>query len=258
MVHDLQFVAGGDGTVTTFELKTVMRSQGLNPTEAKLKDIINEVYADGNGIVGFPEFLTMMMRLMRYSDLTEEAIMEAKEAFSLFDKDGNGYILTAELRQVMTSLRALLLIHLRPLVLVSRSTLLGLKPTEAELRDMIEADADGNGMVGLPGFLTMVQKTHDSDPEAEVKEAFKVFDRDGNGYISAYELQLVMTNLGALLLLIHLRPLALVLRSPFRIGEKLTGKEIDEMICEADIDRDGQISYDGAHSSSLSGSYMSS
>ena len=92
-------VHGGDGTVTTFELKTVMRSQGLNPTEVKLKDMINEVYADGNGIISFPEFLTMMMRLMCYSDLTEEA-------FSLFDKDGNGYILTAELRQVMTSLRA--------------------------------------------------------------------------------------------------------------------------------------------------------
>ena len=92
-------VHGGDGTVTTFELKTVMRSQGLSPTEVKLKDMINEVYADGNGIIGFPEFLTMMMRLMCYSDLTEEA-------FSLFDKDGNGYILTAELRQVMTSLRA--------------------------------------------------------------------------------------------------------------------------------------------------------
>ena len=68
-----------------------------------------------------------------------------------------------------------------------------------------------------------------------------MFDRDGNGYISAYELQLAMTNLGALLLLIHLRPLVLVLRSPFRIGEKLTGKEIDEMICEADIGTANQL-----------------
>ena len=85
-----------------------------------------------------------------------------------------------------------------------------------------------------------------------------MFDRDGNGYISAYELQLVMTNLGVLLLLIHLHPLVLVLHSPLHIDEKLTGKEINKMICEADIDRDGQISYDSAHSSSLSGSYMSS
>ena len=81
-------------------------------------------------------------------------------------------------------------------------------------------------------------------------EAFKVFDKDGNGYISPAELRQVMTSLGALLL-IHLRPLVLVLRSPLRIGEKLTEEEVDEMIREADIDGDGQINYEGAHSSSL-------
>jgi len=37
----------------------------------------------------------------------------------------------------------------------------------------------------------------DTDSEEEIKEAFKVFDKDGNGYISAAELRHVMTNLGA-------------------------------------------------------------
>ena len=36
----------------------------------------------------------------------------------------------------------------------------------------------------------------DTDGEAELKEAFRVFDRDGNGMISAAELKFVMTNLG--------------------------------------------------------------
>jgi calmodulin len=36
----------------------------------------------------------------------------------------------------------------------------------------------------------------DTDSEEEIKEAFKVFDKDGNGYISAAELRHVMTNLG--------------------------------------------------------------
>jgi hypothetical protein len=39
-----------------------MRSLGQNPTEAELQDMINEVDADQNGDIDFPEFLTMMAR----------------------------------------------------------------------------------------------------------------------------------------------------------------------------------------------------
>ena len=66
----------------------MMRSLGQNPTEAELQDMINEVDADGNGTIDFPEFLTMMARKMRDTDSEEEI----KEAFKVFDKDGNGYI----------------------------------------------------------------------------------------------------------------------------------------------------------------------
>ena len=69
-------------------------------------------------------------------------------------------------------------------------------------------------------FLTMMaRKMKDTDSEEEIREAFKVFDRDNNGFISAAELRHVMTS----------------------IGEKLTDDEVDEMIREADQDGDGRI-----------------
>jgi calmodulin len=137
---------------------------------------------------------------------------------------------------------------------------LGQNPTEAELMDMItevrtglprcsscphlwvtpiadsflfafliafspyeQIDADGSGTIDFPEFLTMMaRKMKDTDSEEEILEAFKVFDKDGNGFISAAELRHIMTNL----------------------GEKLTDEEVDEMIREADIDGDGQINYE--------------
>ncbi|KAK7248252.1 Calcium-binding protein [Aureococcus anophagefferens] len=72
-----------------------------------------------------------------------------------------------------------------------------------------EVDADGNGTIDFPEFLTMMaRKMKDTDSEEEILEAFK--------------LRHIMTNL----------------------GEKLTDEEVDEMLREADIDGDGQINYE--------------
>ncbi|KAL4239033.1 hypothetical protein ACF0H5_003737 [Mactra antiquata] len=136
--------------------------------------------------------------------MQEEQIAEFKEAFSLFDKNGDGTISSKELGIVMRAL--------------------GQNPTEAELTDMInEIDADGNGTIDFPEFLTMMsRKLNDMDSEDELRQAFATFDRDGNGQISAAELRHVMTNL----------------------GEKLTDEEVDEMIREADLNGDGQVNYE--------------
>ena len=86
-----------------------------------------------------------------------------------------------------------------------------------------EVDTDGNGTIDFPEFLSMMaRKMQDTDTEEEIREAFKVFDKDGNGFISAAELRHVMTTL----------------------GEKLSEDEVEEMIREADVDGDGQINYD--------------
>ncbi len=55
-------------------------------------------FHSGNGTIDFPEFLTMMARKMKDTDSEEEI----REAFRVFDKDGNGFISAAELRYACT------------------------------------------------------------------------------------------------------------------------------------------------------------
>ena len=52
---------------------------------------------------------------MQVDSLTEEQIAEFKEAFSLFDKDGDGNITTKELGTVMRSLGMFSIIPLPPM-----------------------------------------------------------------------------------------------------------------------------------------------
>lgn len=138
--------------------------------------------------------------------LTDEERDDYKEAFQLFDKDGSGAISKEELGAVMESL--------------------GFAPTECELRDMIrEHDADESGQIEFDEFCQLMcrQKLDDEsgDNAENLKAAFRAFDKDCSGYITADELRQVMTSL----------------------GEQLTDEEIEEMIREADNDGDGQINY---------------
>lgn len=60
----------------------------------------------------------------------------------------------------------------------------------------LQVDADGNNSIDFAEFMTlMARKMHDTDSEEEIREAFKVFDKNNDGHISAAELKHVMSRL---------------------------------------------------------------
>ena len=73
---------------------------------------------------------------------------------------------------------------------------MGQNPTEDELLALVmEVDINGDGTIDFDEFLGMMkQKAHEVDEDSDLKEAFRIFDRDRNGYIDRKELKKVSTS----------------------------------------------------------------
>jgi len=135
--------------------------------------------------------------------ISELQKLEFKEAFLEFDKDGSGTITTKELLPILRSI--------------------GQNPTEDEILNLvIEYDVNGDGTIDFDEFLEMMQKvSKDLDQTAEIREAFRIFDRDGNGFIDSKELKHIVT----------------------QMGQVLTNAEADEFMLEADLNGDGKLDF---------------
>lgn len=83
------------------------------------------------------------------------------------------------------------------------------------------------GTIDFNEFLDMMAKKFQSaDSEEEIRQAFQVFDKDGNGYISAKELKQVMESLGVYRRCWFFLPHSI----SSSVGEKLSDSEVDAMI----------------------------
>lgn len=132
---------------------------------------------------------------------------DIRNTFDLFDTDKNGTLSREEIAKVL------------------RNT--GCNPTAQELEDMFKSiDTAGYGEVQYSDFLEYYAKRF-YDPlrneEQETREAFKMFDLNGDGYIDLQEFKTVMTNMGE---------------------ESLSDAEFKEIIKHADIDFDGKVNYE--------------
>uniref|UniRef100_A0A0D3EPC4 EF-hand domain-containing protein n=1 Tax=Oryza barthii TaxID=65489 RepID=A0A0D3EPC4_9ORYZ len=138
--------------------------------------------------------------------LGDDQLGELREIFRSFDRNGDGSLTQLELGSLLRSL--------------------GLKPSTDELDSLIQrADTNSNGLIEFSEFVALVapELLYDRAPysEDQIRRLFNIFDRDGNGFITAAELA----------------------HSMAKLGHALTVKELTGMIKEADTDGDGRISF---------------
>lgn len=141
---------------------------------------------------------------IRRPGLTQNEIEELRQAFDLFDTNGNGKIDVKDLRSAMQSL--------------------GFDTKNPTIYQMIQdIDKSSGTEVNFDEFLNlMTSRLAGSDTKEDIQKIFDLFDDDHTGYISLQNLKRVAAEL----------------------GENMDDAELLEMIERADFDRDGQISPD--------------
>ncbi|XP_041566328.1 neo-calmodulin [Drosophila elegans] len=137
-------------------------------------------------------------------ELSKEEQDLLKNTFKILDKENEGAITSKELAVVIRGL--------------------GRQPIESEVQSMInEVDSDGNGSIAAAEFCDVIlRKMRDTSKEEELRDAFRVFDKQNNGYISTTELRNIFVGL----------------------GEKVGDDELEEMIREYDIDQDNHLNFE--------------
>ncbi|XP_034031460.1 calmodulin-like protein 4 [Thalassophryne amazonica] len=133
--------------------------------------------------------------------MTQDEINEFKECFSLYDRQHRGKI---EAQDLITVMRCL-----------------GSSPTPAEVqRHLLNHNIDQAGELNFSSFLSIMYRQFQQEaPQKEVLEALRMADKDQKGFILASELRAKLTGL----------------------GEKLTDREVDELLKEAGVGPDGRV-----------------
>nr|CAB40791.1 centrin [Euplotes octocarinatus] len=124
------------GSIDYHELKVAMRALGFDVKKPEILELMNEYDREGNGYIGFDDFLDIMTEKIKNRDPVEEIL----KAFKVFDEDNSGKISLRNLKRVAKEL--------------------GENLSDDELQAMIdEFDKDQDGEISEQEFLNIMKQT---------------------------------------------------------------------------------------------------
>lgn len=88
-----------DTYITTNELGDVMRILGGAPTEQELDNMINQIEETNTNCISFEKFIELLVEKLNNQESEEELVAE----FAKMDKEQNGRITEADLRNLMSN-----------------------------------------------------------------------------------------------------------------------------------------------------------
>merc|ERR1711915_62893 len=125
-------LAKEDGRVNVNEFGRLLKSVGINVGDAEMNSIYQELDADKEGSIEFPDFLGVLAKKMKSKD----SETELREAFNILDEKRTGFVKSSDLMQMLVNVMG---------------------ENEKEVKAMLK-EVEKNGEINCEDFIHLVLK----------------------------------------------------------------------------------------------------